>query len=614
LPGIGLVVDTKSDVVVARQKLDTMLRLISRESWHVTRKGEAPPLFVGRVDLQESEETAFPLWVTDGDLYLSLVGQFHITDVERQNLSKEAGAATALTDPYLAMSLYKKKGLKFLDMVRGVFATAIWCASERKLTVANDRLGRHQIFYRSWPGGIAVCSEAKGPAWVGAGGTEKPKPDAQGFIDLFNFAYVCGDRTLYGGVNLLPIAGILTWQDEKCEVKKYWELWYKDPAPIRPDDELAEQLASLIKMASRALFNEKNRPVVTISAGLDCRLAAVSLPSELTGLTALTWGKPGSSDAKIGGEVAKLLGFHHVVAPTPHEEFLDRFIKVVDIIDGQFYGDASVRNINLEKQRELGFTFCFGHNYIGFHKPPPPDLDDVRLAEHALRARRWDVMSRFVRPEHRRLFFEGRRRALDNVLSRPLPTHYLTKHQFIDDFEFRRRFQYMAGIVMRNTVDVRMPISSYEIVDMDAELAPTQRVDRKFYIKTLSVLLPEAARIKYGNTGAAPSMPFWLQHYLATATKVRRRLLYPVQKLTHIPMSTTVESPDANWVALYMTDQGLLEKVRALLLSPDSLTREYLLPEEVQRYLCELKAGLHRDAMIASIFLTMELALRRLFG
>jgi hypothetical protein len=614
LPGIALIVDTKSDVGVARQKLDKMVRLISRESWHVARKGEAPPLFVGRVDLRESEETTFPLWVTDGDLYLCLVGQFHITDAERLNLSEEAGSATALTDPYLAMSLYKKKGLKFLDMVRGVFAAAIWCASERKLTVANDRLGFHQIFYRSWPGGIAVCSEAKGPAWVGAVGTETPKPDAEGFIDLCNFGYVCGDRTLYEGVNLLPTAGVLTWQDEKCDVRKYWELWYKDPAPLRPDDELAEQLAGLVKMASRTLFNEKKRPVVTLSGGIDCRIAAASLPRELKGLTALTWGKPGSSDARIGSQVAKLLGFHHVVTPTPHEEFLDKFTKVVDITDGQFYGDASVRNINLEKQRELGFTFCFGVNYIGFHRPPPRGLDDVRLAEHALRARSWDVMSRFVRPEHRPLFLEGRRRVLDNVLSRPLPSHYLTRHQFIDDFEYVRRFHYMAWIVMRNTVDVRMPLSSYEIVDMDIQLAPTQRVDRKFYIKTLSLLSPEAARIKYGNTGATPSMPFWLQHYLGTATKVKRKLLYPVQKLTHIPMPTTVVSPDANWVALFMTDQVLLEKTKALLLSTDSLTREYLLPEEVQKHLYELKAGLHRGAVTASIFLTMELALRRLFG
>jgi hypothetical protein len=65
---------------------------------------------------------------------------------------------------------------------------------------------------------------------------------------------------------------------------------------------------------------------------------------------------------------------------------------------------------------------------------------------------------------------------------------------------------------------------------------------------------------------------------------------------------------------LYMTDRGFLEKTKALLLSPDSLTREYLLPEEVQKHLYELKAGLHRDAVTASIFLTMELALRRLFG
>lgn len=614
MPGIALIVDNESEPVIARQKLDTMLQLISREKWHVPRKGDIPPLFAGRVDLQGSEEIGFPLWTTDGDLYLCLVGQFHITFAERQSLSKEAGANTDLTDPYLALALYKKDGLKFLDMVRGVFAIAIWQASEKKLTVVNDRFSFHHIFYRTWPGGIAICSEAKGPAWVGANGTEKPKPNAAGFVDLLNFAYVTGYRTLYEGVSLLPLAGVLTWQDDKLEVKKYWELWYKDPAQERPDDELAEELAGLIKLASRTLFNENVRPVVTISGGLDCRMAAISLPSELSGLLAVTWGEPGSVDAKIGAKVAELKGFRHLAIPTPHDDFLERFTKVVEIMDGQFLAEASIRNLNLGDQRELGLTFCFGHNYIGFHRPAPLGLDDVRLAEHALRARRWEVMSRFVRSEHRSLFLDGRRQVLDYVLSQPLPSHYLTRHQFIDDFEFVRRFHYMAWIIMRNAVDVRMPISSYEIVDMNTQLAPTQRVDRKFYIKTLARLSPEAARIKYANTGASPSMPFWVQNQYATATRVKRNLLYRFQKLARVPMTTTVVQPDANWVALFMRDRRLFENTKTLLLSNDSLTREYLLPEEVERYLYELKSGVHRDTAIVSIFLTMELALRKLFG
>jgi len=326
-------------------------------------------MFVGRVDLQGGDEVDFPLWVTDGDIYLTLVGQFHITDSERLNLSKNTGASSELADPYLAMGLYKKKGLQFLDVVRGVFAAAIWRESEKKLTIVNDRLGFYQIFYRTWPDGIAVCSEAKGPAWVGAEGIRAPKPDADGFVDLLNFAYVCGDRTLYEGVSLLPMAGVLTWENGKCEVKKYWNLWYKDPAPLRPDDELADELACLVKQASKTLFSKKKRPVVTISGGLDCRIAAISIQPELSGLTALTWGMPGSPDARIGAKIAELRGYRHLVIPTPQEEFLDRFIKVVDILDGQFLGEASIRNINLGKQRELGLTFCFGHNYIGFHRP-----------------------------------------------------------------------------------------------------------------------------------------------------------------------------------------------------------------------------------------------------
>jgi hypothetical protein len=167
--------------------------------------------------------------------------------------------------------------------------------------------------------------------------------------------------------------------------------------------------------------------------------------------------------------------------------------------------------------------------------------------------------------------------------------------------------------VMRNAVGLRMPLCSYDITDMVGGIAPSQRADRSFYRRALFHLSPEASRIPYANTGFPPSLPSWLQRVLTIGVRGKRNLLYRIQKTMHVPTSNTIIQPDAQWVRIYMKDNEFMTQVRALLLSSDSRTREYLHPEGVERHLSELKTGLHRATFTASIFLTLELALRNLF-
>lgn len=609
MPGIALFVDLKADTAASSRKLSDMLALISREDWHVTRKVEEPPLFLGRVDL-EGEVESHPLWVEEGDTHLTLLGHFDLDDVERRKLSEEVGSASPLDDSRLALRLYQAKGLKLLDVVRGIFAVIIWHSAEKKLVVANDRLGYHHIFFSTGEG-IAVCSEAKGVAFASG---RPPALDLGGVGDLINFGYVLGDKTLYQGVRILPTGCILTWCEGKWDIQNYWRFLFEDGAPLRPQEELAKLLAGLLKRSSARLSSLPSPPVVTLSGGLDCRMIAASLPRELPGVKAITWGKPGSTDAKLAARVAVLFGFSHSVHPTPETEFLDRFKKVVEISDGLFVGEASVRNINLEADRKSGRSFTFGHNVLGYYKPTPPGLDDTHLAEDTLRAQPRENVSRFVRPEWQASVLESRHESVKEVLSRPLPDDYVARHQLMDELEFRRRFHFMALIVMRNAVDVRLPLCSYDIMDIVGGIAPSQRADRAFYMRSLFHLSPEASRIPYANTGFPPGLPFWLQRVLIMGTRGKRNLLYRLQRVTHVPTLNTSVQPDAHWVRLYMTDGNLMARVRELLLSPDSRSREYLLPDGVERHLNELKAGLHRHTFTSSIFLTLELALRRFFS
>jgi len=110
-------------------------------------------------DLSESGRQ--PIWGVDGDHAITVSGEVYGFKQRRAELIAEGYRFRTKSDSEVALVLYQKHGLEFLEQLRGEFALALWDRARGRLILARDRFGvRPLVFCRS--GDLLVwASEAK---------------------------------------------------------------------------------------------------------------------------------------------------------------------------------------------------------------------------------------------------------------------------------------------------------------------------------------------------------------------------------------------------------------------------------------------------------------------
>src|SRR5262249_55018275 len=90
-----------------------------------------------------------------------------------------------------------------------------------------------------------------------------------GALSLYlSLRYLPGTDTLFRGVKKLPPGHLLTYENGKVEVRRYWELVLGDYQPANID-EAAEEFASLLSETVRAHLVSDVPVGVLLSGGLD---------------------------------------------------------------------------------------------------------------------------------------------------------------------------------------------------------------------------------------------------------------------------------------------------------------------------------------------------------
>src|SRR6266540_938147 len=64
-------------------------------------------------------------------------------------------------DTEVLLHLYEQHGDRFAELLRGMFAVAIWDAARRRLVLARDRFGIKPLYYREGSGELAFASELR---------------------------------------------------------------------------------------------------------------------------------------------------------------------------------------------------------------------------------------------------------------------------------------------------------------------------------------------------------------------------------------------------------------------------------------------------------------------
>ena len=149
----------------ARSNLNAMMDLIVHRGPDGRGQYLDPPTGIAMghtrltiIDLHTGDQ---PLSTADGQVVLTTNGEFYDFKPIRAELSCTGERFVSKSDAEIALALYRRYGLDFVDHLRGEFAFALWDATEQRLVLVRDRFGIKPLYLHHGERGLYWGSEVK---------------------------------------------------------------------------------------------------------------------------------------------------------------------------------------------------------------------------------------------------------------------------------------------------------------------------------------------------------------------------------------------------------------------------------------------------------------------
>ena len=175
------------------------------------------------IDLQSGHQ---PLSNEDGTIRIVFNGEIYNFQELRTFLLSKGHVFKTQSDTEVIVHLYEELGPQCLEMLRGMFAFAIWDENAKTLFLARDRVGIKPLYYCLTDTSLVFASEIKAIL----ADPSVNREIAPEIIDRFlTFLYLPGQETLLKGIRKLAPGHYLLVRDGKPVIKQYWDLHFAEP-------------------------------------------------------------------------------------------------------------------------------------------------------------------------------------------------------------------------------------------------------------------------------------------------------------------------------------------------------------------------------------------------
>jgi asparagine synthase (glutamine-hydrolysing) len=159
-------------------------------------------------------------------------GEIYNFQALRRSCVAAGDAFTSSSDTEVILALYRRHGIGCLQLLRGMFAFALWDEREQRLFLARDRVGKKPLDYALTSTGIAFCSELH-PLSRHPGVDRTMDLEA---LDLYlQCQFVPAPWTIYRGIRKLPPGHYAACDRDGVRLRRYWEVDYRDKLPLDED-------------------------------------------------------------------------------------------------------------------------------------------------------------------------------------------------------------------------------------------------------------------------------------------------------------------------------------------------------------------------------------------
>jgi asparagine synthase (glutamine-hydrolysing) len=271
-----------------------------------------------RLSIIDIEAGNQPIANEDRTVWVVFNGEIYNYPELRRLLEKQGHRFSTACDTEVLVHLYEEYGDSGVQLLRGMFAYALWDTTRRRLLLVRDRLGIKPLYYTQAGGELTFASEAKA-LFARPGIAAEPNLDA---LDLYlTFQYVPGPTTLFKGVQKLPPGHLLTAEGSRIEVRRYWDTVFWQGERGVDFDEAAEEFRQIFTESVRMHLASDVPVGVLLSGGIDSSAVVGSMAASGVPVRTFTVGFdiPGLhnelEDARI---VAKHFGTdHHEIVVRP---------------------------------------------------------------------------------------------------------------------------------------------------------------------------------------------------------------------------------------------------------------------------------------------------------
>lgn len=217
------------------------------------------------IDLATGQQ---PMSNEDGSVWIIFNGEIYNYLDLRRRLEGSGHKFRTDSDTETIVHLYEDEGPQCFSHLNGMFAVAIWDSNRRRLVLGRDRLGKKPLVYRHDPGRLLFASELK--SLLELPGLPR-EIDPSAVDEYLTYQYVPHPNCILRGFRKLPQGHFAVWQDDKLEVRPYWQPDFTVERRL-PRSTAGEQLRGLLDSAVQMRMQSDVPLGAFLSGGVDSSL------------------------------------------------------------------------------------------------------------------------------------------------------------------------------------------------------------------------------------------------------------------------------------------------------------------------------------------------------
>jgi asparagine synthase (glutamine-hydrolysing) len=265
-----------------------------------------------------------PMASTDGTVQVVFNGEiYNFSDLWSDLASKGYRFRTDHSDTEVIVHGYSEWGSDVINRLEGMFAIAIWDASNQSLLLARDRLGIKPLYYARTNDGLVFASE---PKTILASGWIEPELCARALPDFFMFRGPVAPVTLFEGITKLS-AGCWARFDRVGGMASEQRYWRPQAVkePLTQPDVAAERVETAVGDAALSHLVADVPVGLFLSGGVDSSLLA-ALVAKHAQIEAFAVGTHSKLDeSHFASQVASHLGLPLHIRWVTGDDFRARF-------------------------------------------------------------------------------------------------------------------------------------------------------------------------------------------------------------------------------------------------------------------------------------------------